>query len=119
MSIYVQEIADNNQSKKTRLWNALQDVVPVHDKKLSPRPFASTAIPASYICVGRCRLPLAEPEDVRDDNSNASVGCECPCQCDAWSCWKCARYTQEMADEDLPWFCETCVRQCENVYQDV
>ncbi|KAM9332967.1 uncharacterized protein KZ484_018083 [Pholidichthys leucotaenia] len=66
-----------------------------------------------------CNKVLPEAENIKPDNSDASVGCECPCNCDSWSCWRCANYNQDMVDEDGPWFCMFCVRNCPNVYMNV
>ncbi|XP_035670017.1 uncharacterized protein LOC118411645 isoform X2 [Branchiostoma floridae] len=63
-------------------------------------------------CVGPCKQALAEAEDILDDNSNASVGCECPCECEAWSCWTCAGYNEDMADNDILWYCAKCLKDC-------
>lgn len=71
-----------------------------------------------YTC-GQCKKIL--PEDggsILEDNSNASVGCDCQnCGgCNAWFCWPCARYTEEWVEENIDWFCPMCTRDCDIVY---
>ena len=66
------------------------------------------------VCVGPCGQVLPEPDFVAHDNCDASVGCDCPqcAPCDSWSCWRCAGYTQEMADDNDHWFCDRCRSSC-------
>ena len=42
-------------------------------------------------------------ENISPDNSNASVGCDCPnCGgCDIWFCWPCAKYDKDLASEGI------------------
>ena len=65
----------------------------------------------------RCGILLPEPEYVRADNVDASVGCECRCGCSDWYCWACAQYTVNDDEDDTqdPWFCVPCVRNCVEV----
>ena len=47
---------------------------------------------------GQSKKVLPET-DILEDNSNASVGCDCPnCgdSCNTWFCWPCAWYDQDL-----------------------
>lgn len=69
-----------------------------------------------YRCYQCCKI-LPEDGNINEDNSNASVGCDCPnCACDVWMCWPCARYTEEWKLENVDWFCPHCTRECDLVY---
>ena len=73
-------------------------------------------VESSYTC-HQCKKLL--PDDgILADNSNASVGCDCPnCGgCDIWYCWPCAKFTQEWVDENIDWFYPECTRECDIVY---
>lgn len=93
--------------------DSVQDVASAFPSATDTRDLGAT------ICSGPCGCILPEPDYVAPDNSDASVGCECPCGCNAWSCWNCARYDQDMADEDISWACVKCVRECECVYDNM
>lgn len=66
----------------------------------------------------KCQKLLPDDGSALEDNSNASVGCDCPnCGgCNAWYCWPCARYTEEWVEENIDWFCPECTRECDIVY---
>ena len=65
-----------------------------------------------YRCCS-CGCVLPEEEYVADDNADASVGCECRCVCDMWSCWKCAAFKEEMQEDGESWFCAMCTAICD------
>lgn len=57
-----------------------------------------------------CGLLLPE-----DDNSNASIGCECVCDCERWYCWPCAGFNVELSNLGIEWMCPKCVRECSSI----
>ena len=63
----------------------------------------------------QCKCILPEPEYVADDNSDASVGCDCDCLCNTWFCWHCAGYTEEQSLTGNDWFCQKCISSCQSV----
>ena len=65
-----------------------------------------------YRCCS-CGCILPEEDYVADDNADASVGCECRCVCDMWSCWKCAAFTEDMQEDGETWFCAMCTAICD------
>ena len=71
---------------------------------------------ATYSCE-QCNKILPD-ENVSPDNSNASVGCDCPhCGgCDIWFCWPCAKYDKDRASEGINWYCPNCTRNCDIIY---
>ena len=67
---------------------------------------------------GQCQKLLPDNE-ILADNSNASVGCDCPnCEgsCSVWFCWPCAKYDEEYQESGTDWYCPTCTRDCDIVY---
>lgn len=78
-------------------------------------PSSAPEVTAVIRC-GSCRIVLPEADYIQEDNSNASIGCECTCGCESWHCWPCANYDQDMADDEIEWFCPTCVRGCDIIY---
>ena len=65
----------------------------------------------TYRCC-QCNKILVEQEYVAEDNSDASVGCECRCGCDIWSCWSCGEFTSEMDKAEVKWVCPMCTADC-------
>ena len=47
-----------------------------------------------------------------EDNSDTSVGCECRCGCDNWSCWSCGDFTSDMDKAEVQWVCHMCTANC-------
>lgn len=70
----------------------------------------------TYSCE-QCNKILPD-ENISPDNSNASVGCDCPnCGgCDVWFCWPCAKYDEDWASEGINWYCPNCTRNCDIIY---
>ena len=66
---------------------------------------------------GHCGHLLKEEVTCEEQNS---VGCDCKdCDCNQWFHWKCVNYAANSLselDEDTPWYCRTCVRNCDNEY---
>lgn len=98
---------------------------PISPKQHTPK----LVIPKRGVCIQQsldtedvykckqCQKILPE-EDILPDNSNASVGCDCPnCSgCDIWFCWPCAKYDEEWASQGDNWYCPSCIRNCDIVY---
>ena len=66
---------------------------------------------------GHCGHLLKEEVTREDQNS---VGCDCKdCGCNQWFHWKCVDYEANALselDDDTPWYCQSCVRNCDNEY---
>ena len=65
----------------------------------------------TYRCC-QCNKVLVEQEYVAEDNSDASIGCECHCGCDNWSCWSCGEFTSEMDKAEVKWVYPMCTADC-------
>ena len=66
-----------------------------------------------YPC-GKCGKLLKE--NVKCD-TEASINCECECKCQQWFHWTCVNFRPDpdLLDEEPPWFCPRCVRNCDIV----
>ena len=66
---------------------------------------------------GHCGHLLKEEVSCDEENS---VGCDCKdCDCNQWFHWKCVDYEANCLselDDDTPWYCQSCVRNCDNEY---
>ena len=58
-------------------------------------------------------------ENVKHDDE-ACIGCDCThCGCELLFHWKCVNYEPHDPnefDEDVPWYCNGCVRNCDITY---
>ncbi|XP_060551761.1 uncharacterized protein LOC132713265 [Ruditapes philippinarum] len=65
----------------------------------------------NYFC-GKCNDKIIE--EVNDD-TEASIYCECFCGCGKWFHWICVQYTPDTDNFDVEpeWFCSDCMKNCE------
>lgn len=66
---------------------------------------------SKYRC-GKCGQILSE---IVTDDEEASINCECTCECRQWFHWKCVSYRPDpdLLDCEPPWYCVRCVQNCD------
>lgn len=86
---------------------------PSPNEEEPPNELLNAESSAVVRCHG-CGQILPEDDYVTDDKTNASIRCECHCECTKWYCWPCAGLKEELVN----WICPICCFTCVSVFDE-